>query len=113
MSTQQTDIDKDQQAPPQTPGSFFREETLQREHLPPAIHLPPPRRPTPSRRNSWFVVAAVIVALGLILSVFAFVVSLQGQHPATQGTPTLDTRREAGGQSYDADLCRLSKVGQT
>jgi hypothetical protein len=88
MSTQHTDIDKVQEAPPQTPGSFFREETLQRENLPPATHVPPPRRPTPSRRNYWFVVAAVIVALALIFSVFALVVSLQGQHPATQVTPT-------------------------
>lgn len=87
MSTQHTDIDKVQEAHPQTPGSFFREETLPRENLPPATHFPPPRRPTPSRRNYWFVVAAVIVALALIFSVFAFAVSFQGQHPATQVTP--------------------------
>jgi hypothetical protein len=88
MNTQLTNIDKVQETPPQTPGSFFHEETLQRENLPPATNFPPPRRPTPSRSNSWFVVVAVIVALGLIFSGFALVMSLQGQHPAPQETPT-------------------------
>ena len=41
-----------------------------------------------TRSNYWFAVATVIVALALIFSVFALVVSLQGQHPGAQVTPT-------------------------
>src|SRR5215467_10831670 len=88
MSTHNTHIDKDQEAPPQTPGSFYRQDTLQRENLPPAANFPPPRRPSPSRSNYWFAVAAVVVVVALVFSVFALVLPLQGQHPATQGTPT-------------------------
>lgn len=88
MNTQHTDIDNVQNAPPQTPGSFYREETLQQEKQPPAPPFPPPRRPTPGRRNYWFIVVVVIVALGLILSVFALIVSLQGKPPTPQVTPT-------------------------
>lgn len=88
MSTQRTNIDKDQEAPPQTPGSFYREDNLQRENLPPATNFPPPRQPSPGRRNYWFAVAAVVMVVALIFSVFAFVVSLQGQRPATQVRPT-------------------------
>ena len=91
MSTQYTDIDTGQEAPPQTPGSFYREETLVREHQPPAAHVPPPRRPTPRRSSYWFAVAAVVVVVALIFSVFALVASLGGQHPAPQVTPTPTT----------------------
>jgi hypothetical protein len=88
MSTHNTQIDRDQEAPPQTPGSFYGEDTLQRVQPPPTGNFPPPRRPSPRRSNYWFAVAAVVVVVALIFSVFALVVSLQGQHPGTQATPT-------------------------
>ena len=87
MSTQNTQIYKDQEAPPQTPGSFSGEETIQRENLPPAPPSRPPRRPSRGRNNYWIAVFAVVVAVALIFSVFALVVSLQGQHPGSQVTP--------------------------
>jgi hypothetical protein len=89
MSTRHSDIDRDQEAPPRTPGSFYAEETLQREKMSPPGNIPqPPWRPPHSKRGYWFAVAAVIVAATLIFSVFALVVSQQGQHPSTQVTPT-------------------------
>ena len=88
MSTHQPDIDKDQAAPPQTPGSFYHEDTIQREYLPPPANVRQPRRPARRKSTFWFAVAAVLVALALVFSVLALVVSLQGQHPATQVTPT-------------------------
>ena len=46
MRTQHTEIDKDQEAPPQIPGSFSREP----ENLPPTTPFPPPRRPSHDKK---------------------------------------------------------------
>lgn len=94
MSTRHSDIDKDQVAPPRAPGSFYTEETLQREKMSPPGNVPqPPWRPprSNSKRSYWFAVAAVIVVVALIFGVFALVVSQQGQHPTNQVTPTPTT----------------------
>ncbi|HET9999323.1 MAG TPA: hypothetical protein VFQ36_00430 [Ktedonobacteraceae bacterium] len=41
MSTQNIKINKDQEVPPQTPGSFYHEDTLQRRTFRrPGHHLP-------------------------------------------------------------------------
>ena len=88
MSTRHTDIDKDQEAPPRASGSLPTENTVQQEKVSPAGNFPqPPQRPSRIRRGYWFAVAAVIVALALIFSVFALVISQQGQHPSNQVTP--------------------------
>ncbi len=89
MSTLYTDRDKDQEASPEVPGSFYTENTLQREKMPPAENFPPPpRRSSRTRRSYWFAAAAVVIVLALIFSAFALVIALQGQHPGTQVTPT-------------------------
>ncbi|HEV2583938.1 MAG TPA: hypothetical protein VGT44_23995 [Ktedonobacteraceae bacterium] len=92
MSTRHTNIDKDQEGAPQTPGSLAREDTAQREKASVTESFPrPPQRPLRAKRDRWFVIAAVIVTAALILSVFALAISLQGQHPGTQVTPTPTT----------------------
>ncbi len=88
MSTKNTDIDNVQETPPRASGSFYTETTAQRGMMSPTGNIPPPRRPPRSKRSYWLAVAAVIVVVALIFSVFALVVSQQGQHPGTQVTPT-------------------------
>ena len=97
MSTRHTDIDKDQEASPGAHGSFNKQNTLQWEKIPPAENFPPPPQRPPlvrgqgersSRREFWFAIAAVIIAVTLIFSVLALVLSQQGQPTATQVTPT-------------------------
>jgi hypothetical protein len=90
MSTRHTDIDKDQGAAPQAPGSFYTEETLQREKMSPPGNIPQPpwRPPRNNKRSYWFAIAAVIVVVVLIFGVLALVLAQQGQHPTNQVTPT-------------------------
>ncbi len=89
MITRHSDIDKDQEATPVAPGSLYTESILQPEKVSPMGNFPqPPRRPPRSKRKYWYGVASVIIAVALILSVFALVLALQGQHPSTQVAPT-------------------------
>src|SRR5579863_5908810 len=86
MNIQHTDTDKNQETPYQNSASRHTEDTVQSEKASPIESFSqPPRRPTPTRRDRLFVIAAVIIALVLILSVGAIVIS---QHPAAQITPT-------------------------
>ncbi len=88
MSIRSTDFDKDQEAPRDS-QSVYTANTVQQEKVSPVENLPqPPNRPPRSRRSYWYAVAAVLVVVALIFSVFALVVSQQGQHPGTQITPT-------------------------
>ena len=92
MSTKHTDLDNVQKTPPRDSPSRYTADTVQQAKVsPPESFPPPPRRPSRSTRSYWFAVAAVIVAVGLIFSVFALVLSQQGQHPSTQVTPTPTT----------------------
>jgi hypothetical protein len=88
MSIRHTDIDKDQEASAGAPESFYTQNTLQGAKMPPAENFLPPKRPSRSRREFWFAIAAVIIALALIFSVFALVISQQGQQPSNQAKPT-------------------------
>jgi hypothetical protein len=89
MSTQHTDLDKVQETPPRDSQSIYTADTVQQAKAsPPESFPPPPRRPSRSTKSYWFATAAVIVVVALIFSVFALVLSQQGQHPATQVTPT-------------------------
>jgi hypothetical protein len=89
MSTRYTDRDKDQETPPRDSPSIYTANTVQQAKVSPPESFPqPPRRPPGTGRNRWFVVAAVIVALALIVSVGVIVIPQLGQHPATQVTPT-------------------------
>ncbi len=89
MSTRYTDRDKEQETPPGDSQSIYTANTVQQAKASPPESFPqPPRRPSGTGRNRWFVVAAVIVALALIISVGIIVIPQLGQHPATQVTPT-------------------------
>jgi hypothetical protein len=88
MSIRSTDFDKDQEAPRDS-QSLYTANTVQQEKVSPVENLPqPPNRPPRSRRSYWYAVAAVLVVVALIFSVFAIVVSRQGLRPGTQVTPT-------------------------
>ena len=89
MSTRYTDRDKVQETPPRDSQSIYTANTVQQAKASPPESFPqPPRRPPGTGRNRWFVAAAVIVALALIVSVGVIVIPQLGQHPATQVTPT-------------------------
>jgi len=89
MSTQNTDLDKGQEASRGTAGTIYNEDTIHLEQAPPPVNVPqPPQRPTHNRRNFWFAIAAVVIILGLIFSVFAVFVVQPGKSPSTQVTPT-------------------------
>jgi len=89
MSTKHTELGKEQETPPRDGQSLSTATTVQHvKTSPPESFPPPPRRPSRSARSYWFAVAAVVVVVALIFSVFALVVSQQGQHPTTQVTPT-------------------------
>lgn len=89
MSTKQTDLHKKQELPPQDSPSLFAANTVsQPQARSPESFPPPPKRPTRPRERYWFAAAAVIVIVALVFSIFALVLSLQGQHSVTQVTPT-------------------------
>jgi hypothetical protein len=89
MSTQNTDLDKGQEASRGTAGTIYNEDTIHLEQAPPPVNVPqPPKRPSHNRRNFWFAIAAVVIILGLIFSVFAVFAVQPGKSPSTQVTPT-------------------------
>jgi hypothetical protein len=92
MSTKHTELDNVQETPPRDSPSLYMADPVQHvKASPPESFPPPPRRPSRSKRSYWFAIAAVIVVVALIFSFFALVVAQQGQHPATQVTPTPTT----------------------
>ena len=89
MSTQYTDLDKGQEASRGTAGTIYNEDTIHLEQAPPPVNVPqPPQKPPHSKRNFWFTIAAVVIILGLIFSVFAVFISQPGKQPGTQITTT-------------------------
>ena len=92
MSTKYTDTGKEKGTPPGESQSLSAADTAPQVQAPPPGYFPPPPPRRPSRtgpnRNYWFAVGAVVVVVALIFSVFAFVMAQQGQHPASQVTPT-------------------------
>jgi len=89
MSTQNTDLYKDQNTSSEAHGTIYDEDTIQQGQVYPPVNVPkPPQRPSHNRRNFWFAIAAVVIILGLIFSVFALFVAQPGKQPATQVTPT-------------------------
>jgi hypothetical protein len=89
MSTKQTDLNNVQETPPRDAQALYTADTVQQAKTSPPESFPtPPRPPSGSKRRYWFAVAVVIVVVALIFSVFALVLSQQGQHPGTQVTPT-------------------------
>ncbi len=89
MSTQNTDLDKGQEASRGTTGTIYNEDTIHLEQAPPPVNVPqPPQRPSHNRRDFWFTIAAVVIVLALIFSVFAVFIAQPGKQPGTQVTPT-------------------------
>ena len=89
MSTQNTDLDRGQETSRGGPGAIYDENTIQQERVSPPMNVPqPPRRPTRSRREFWFIIAAVVIVLALIFSVFVVFIAQPGKQPGTQVTPT-------------------------
>src|SRR5450631_2201152 len=78
MSTHSTDQNDVQETPSRRDQSIFTKNTVLQEKVSsPTRFSPPPRRPPHSRKWSWFVIAAVSIAVVLIFSLFAFVFSQQ------------------------------------
>src|SRR5579859_5615057 len=100
MSTQHTDLDKVQETPPRDSQSIYTADTVQQAKASaPESFPPPPRRPSRSTRSYWFAGAAVIAVVALVFSVFALVLSQQGQHPAAQVTPRTTVTTPPGGDT--------------
>ena len=89
MSTQNTDLNKGHEASRGTTGTIYNEDTIHLEQAPPLVNVPhPPQRPSHNRRNFWFTIAAVVIVLALMFSVFAVFIAQPGKQPSTQVTPT-------------------------
>lgn len=88
MRTRQTNFNNVQETPPRDSSLPLLADTTPQAKVRPPEGFPPPRRL--STKNLWFAIVAVLVAIALIFSIFALVLSLQGQHPSTQvPTPTV------------------------
>ena len=82
------DIEQDQEASSQAPGSPHTQDTLQEQKIHPAQTYPQPAlRPPHSQRNRWVVVGAVILALALVFSFGVYLIPKVIPHPASQVTP--------------------------
>ena len=88
MSTQQTDIGKQQETLPQAPPSLHSQQVREVEQLAPAhIFSQPPRPPRP-RSQYWIVLALAALLLVIAMSVGMLLLIPLTQHPANQVTPT-------------------------
>jgi hypothetical protein len=89
MSTRNTDVEKEQDASQGAPGTMFNEDTLQLGRAsPPPIAPQPPKHTDHNRRNFWLAIAAVVIVLALIFSVFAIFIAQPGKQTGSQTTPT-------------------------
>jgi hypothetical protein len=89
MSTQNTALDRSQATSRVGPGAIYDENTIQQERVSPPVNIPqPPKQPSRNRRGLWFAIAAVVIVLALVFSVFAVIVAQPGKQPGTQVTPT-------------------------
>ena len=108
MSTQNTDLDKGQEASRGAAGTIYNEDTIHLEQAPPPVNVPQtPQRPSHNRRNFWFAIAAVVIILGLIFSVFAVFVAQPGKQPGTQVTPTATAPSTTSTTTPGSDTERL------
>jgi len=88
MSTRSTDIEKEQSASQGPPGTIFNEDTI-----PLGTTSPPPTAPQPpkhtdhNRRNFWLAIAAVVIVLALVFSVFAIFIAQPGKQTGSQPAP--------------------------
>jgi hypothetical protein len=88
MSTRNTDVEKEQSASQGPPGTIFNEDTLQLGRVSPPPTAPqPPKHTDNNGRNFWLAIAAVVIVLALIFSVFAIFIAQPGKQTGTQPTP--------------------------
>jgi hypothetical protein len=89
MSTRSSDVEKEQSASQGSPGTIFNEDTLQLGRASPPPTAPqPPKHTDHNRRNFWLAIAAVVIVLALIFSVFAIFIAQPGKQTGSQTTPT-------------------------
>jgi hypothetical protein len=89
MSTRSTDVEQEQSASQGAPGTIFNEDTLQMGTASPPPNAPqPPKHPDHNRRNFWLAIAAVVIVLALVFSVFAMFMTQPGKQTGSQTTPT-------------------------
>ena len=88
MSTHSTDVEKEQSASQGAPGTMFNEDTIQLGRASPPPTAPhPPKHTDHNRRNFWLAIAAVVIVLALVFSVFAIFLAQPGKQTGTQPTP--------------------------
>src|SRR5947209_1968758 len=88
MSTRNTDLEKEESASQGAPGTIFNEDTLHLEKASPPPNAPqPPKHTAHDRRNIWLAIAAVVIVLALIFSVFAIFIAQPGKQSSSQTTP--------------------------
>ena len=88
MSTRNTDVEKGQNASQGATGTIFNEDTLQMGSASPPPTAPqPPKHTDHNRRNFWLAIAAVVIVLALIFSVFALFMAQPGKQGNSQTTP--------------------------
>ena len=88
MSTRSSDVEKEQSASQGSPGTIFNEDTLQLGRASPPPTAPqPPKHTDHNRRNFWLALAAVVIVLALIFSVFAVFIAQPGKQSSSQTTP--------------------------
>lgn len=88
MSTHSTDVEKEQSASQGPPGTLFHEDTITLGTASPPPTAPrPPKHPDHNRRNFWLAIAAVVIVLALVFSVFALFLMQPGKQTGSQPTP--------------------------
>ncbi len=88
MSTQQTDIEKEQETSPQAPPSLHAQQMREAEQFAPAHTFPQPPRPPRPKSQYWMVIALATLLLVIAMSVGMLLLIPLSQHPASQVTPT-------------------------
>jgi hypothetical protein len=88
MSTQNTDLEMEQDASQEEPGTILNEDTIQLGRASPPKAPQPPKHTDHDRRNFWLAIVAVVIVLALIFSVFAIFIAQPGKQSSTQTTPT-------------------------
>src|SRR5690242_17436874 len=88
MSTPNTDLEKGQSASQGATGTIYNEDTIKLGRASPPPNVPqPPKHTDHNRRNFWLALAAVVIVLALVFSVFAIFIAQPGKQGGTQSTP--------------------------
>src|SRR5215471_7107849 len=92
MSKQGKDVSNQQEPREGPPGSLHTEDMFRTEEIPLSTGLPrPPQSPAGSNRRHWYVAAAVIIIVGLILGAGVILFAQLVHQPGGHVTPTPTT----------------------